>query len=79
MTPEQCSAARKLLGWSTRELGRRAKLKFGAIGRWERGEHPHIEPMNAKLRAALEAAGVEFTTESGGAPGVRLCNETRTE
>ena len=76
MTPEHCIAARKLLGWGTVELSRRAKVKSGAISRWEKGEHPYIEPMNAKLRAALEEAGIEFITDDG-SPGVRLRKEER--
>lgn len=72
MTPEQCIAGRKLLGWNTPELGRRAGLNFRAIARWERGEHPYIEPMNSKLRSALETAGVEFGPENGSGPGVQL-------
>jgi hypothetical protein len=30
----------------------------------------------AKVRAALEAAGVEFIAENGGGPGVRLRKES---
>jgi hypothetical protein len=36
------------------------------------GEIPVTAANEAALRKALEAAGVEFTEENGGGPGVRL-------
>ncbi len=41
------------------------------ITRLERGEELYPRTL-AAIRAALEAAGVEFIEENGGGPGVRL-------
>ena len=72
ITPEQCRAARALLNWSQPDLAEATGLTRGTIANLERGAHtPH--PSNlAAIRAALEAAGVEFIPENGGGPGVRL-------
>jgi DNA-binding XRE family transcriptional regulator len=68
-TGEQCRAARRLLGWSLAEHAHVAGVGLQAIGAFERGETiPRPETL-AAIVGALEAAGVEFTTE---APGVRL-------
>jgi transcriptional regulator with XRE-family HTH domain len=71
ITIEQFRAARALVGWSRSDLARRAGLSLPTVQRAESdGMAPVSEDARQKLRAALEAAGVEFT--NGNAPGVRL-------
>jgi transcriptional regulator with XRE-family HTH domain len=48
-----------------------ASVSTNTITRFERGE-PLKERTIAAIRAALEAAGVEFIAENGGGAGVRL-------
>jgi transcriptional regulator with XRE-family HTH domain len=68
---EQLRAARALLGWSQSDLAAKAGLSRPTVKRAET-EHdtPVSDEAKAKMKAALEAAGVEFT--NGDAPGVRL-------
>ena len=67
----QTRAARGLLGWSQTELGNAAGLSLSTIKRYEAGRGANgSQGVIDKMRAALEAAGVEFT--NGGQPGVRL-------
>ncbi len=66
-------AARALLGWSQEELAEAAGVSIPTVKRLEAaGEGPlgGAPETGAKLRGALEAAGIEFT--NGGTPGVRL-------
>jgi transcriptional regulator with XRE-family HTH domain len=70
ISPQQSRAARGLLDWSQTELGVRANLSESTIRDFEKGRRvPAINNLTA-IRAALEAAGVEFT--NGDQPGVRL-------
>jgi transcriptional regulator with XRE-family HTH domain len=68
----QIRAARALLGWSQRELSRKAKVAFGTIQRMERFDGPvgsRTETLG-RVVGVLEKAGIEFlNTES---PGLRL-------
>jgi transcriptional regulator with XRE-family HTH domain len=63
--------ARAALGWGVRDLAASAKVSPDTIARLERGENLYPRTVEA-IRAALEAAGVEFIAENGGGPGVRL-------
>jgi transcriptional regulator with XRE-family HTH domain len=71
MTSAQIRAARALLGWTVRDLAEAAKVHRNTI---TRAETDATGPgyATAAIRAALEAAGVEFIPENGGGPGVRL-------
>jgi transcriptional regulator with XRE-family HTH domain len=72
ITPAECKAARKLLGWSQPKLAEMLFLGEGTIGQFERRQR-HWRSLNLhKLRAVFESAGVEFT---GGELGVRLRQE----
>lgn len=74
ITSEQLRAARALLQWDQKRLAAASKVSTATIKRLE----PLSGPVRANqvtveaLRRALETAGVEFISENGGGPGVRL-------
>jgi transcriptional regulator with XRE-family HTH domain len=71
MSAIQSRMARAAVGWGVRDFAREAGVAVDTISRLERGEE--IMPRTlAAIRAALEAAGVEFIPANGGGPGVRL-------
>ena len=63
--------ARVALSWGVRDLAAAAKVSPNTIARLERGETLNPRTLST-IRAALEAAGVEFIPENGGGVGVRL-------
>ncbi|MCV3239687.1 helix-turn-helix domain-containing protein [Mesorhizobium sp. ZC-5] len=63
--------ARVALSLGIRDLAELAKVSPDTIARLERGEELKERTVEA-IRAALEAAGVQFIPENGGGPGVRL-------
>ena len=67
----QIRAARGLLGWTPRELARRAIVSDATVYALEhvRGLAANVDAL-AAVQATIEAAGIEFT--NGDAPGVRL-------
>jgi transcriptional regulator with XRE-family HTH domain len=70
LSAAQSRAARGLLDWSQAELATRSNLSESTIRDFEKGRRiPGVNNL-AAIRAALEAAGVEFT--NGGQPGVRM-------
>ena len=77
MTGLQVRAARHLLGWSSYRLGALAGVPINALRAFEVTGSMQ-PPMHGKadrlleIRKILEAAGVEFIPENGGAAGVRL-------
>jgi transcriptional regulator with XRE-family HTH domain len=71
VTAAQIRAARGLLGWSQTVLARDAGIALQTVIRFETGRGSRVSADTAaKIAAALEAAGVEFT--NGGEPGVKL-------
>ena len=68
ITPEQARTARLLLGWRQRDAAERLSVTVSSVCEAEHGNKSDI--IVARLRAAYEAAGVEFT--NGGQPGVRM-------
>ena len=70
----QVKAARALLAWSQEQLATEADVSIPTIKRLEAQDGPlgGRRETGSKIRAALEAAGVEFIEENGGGPGVRL-------
>ena len=78
ITGAQIRQARKLVGWSVKELGGRAKLAASTVQRAEcvDGEPSITEAQAAAIRKALETAGVEFI--NGDEPGVKLIPEGKT-
>jgi len=73
-TSEQIRAARMLVRWEQRDLAERSGVSLPTVKRLEAkpGAVSAYDSTLAAIRAALEAAGVEFIDENGGGPGVRL-------
>ena len=73
VTAGQLRAARGLIGWSQTVLATRAGLSLPTVKRVETDLGIRVSnDARAKLRRALESAGVEFIDENGGGVGVRL-------
>jgi hypothetical protein len=73
VTGDQIRAARKLLGWSRGRLVIRARgVTTNTVGKITPGTRPRRNSL--PIRAALEAAGVEFT--NGDESGVKLWKAT---
>ena len=70
--PAQARAGRALIGWTREELASRSKLPDRTVARFELADGNSRPATVAAIRAALEAAGVEFIEQNGGGPGVRL-------
>jgi transcriptional regulator with XRE-family HTH domain len=68
-TPDQCRAARGLVGWSQDQLASAAKVAKATIANFELGKRTPYDRTLDDLVAALESAGVEFI--DGEQPGVR--------
>jgi len=74
MKPVQIKMARAALGWGVRELAEKAKLTANTVNRIENGSDAKQSTLEA-IRLALENGGVEFISENGGGPGVRLTDK----
>ncbi|MER8661900.1 helix-turn-helix transcriptional regulator [Mesorhizobium sp. M1148] len=72
ITPSQCRMARAALQIGVRQLAHKAGISSMTVTRFENGHSAGAPETVAALRAALEAAGVEFIPENGGGAGVRL-------
>jgi transcriptional regulator with XRE-family HTH domain len=70
----QIRAARALIRWSAADLAKASSVGVTTIRRAEltADETSMTAANDLAIRRALEAAGVEFTDENGGGPGVRL-------
>jgi transcriptional regulator with XRE-family HTH domain len=69
----QVRAARALIGWSQTKLAETAGVSPSIVERFEAGApEPIADEAVAKMRAALEAAGVVFIPKNGGGAGVRM-------
>jgi transcriptional regulator with XRE-family HTH domain len=58
-TPAQSKAARDLLGWTIQKLAVKSRLISTTVTNFEKGNLP-ADVSIAKMRQALEAAGVAF-------------------
>ncbi len=63
--------ARAALKLGVRDVAKAAGVSPATVTRVE-ADQPANASTLAAIRAALEAAGVEFIAENGGGPGVRL-------
>jgi transcriptional regulator with XRE-family HTH domain len=70
ISPGQSRAARALLDYNQAELASKASLGLSTVVDFERSRRAVSDDAIQAIRAALEAAGVEFT--NGGEPGVKL-------
>jgi transcriptional regulator with XRE-family HTH domain len=72
ISSEQVRAARALLRWEQRDLAEASKVSLPSIKRLEtaHGTLAAQERTVEAIRAAIDAAGVEFTNDDQ--PGVRL-------
>ena len=69
----QARAGRALIGWSQGKLAEAAGVPLPTVGRFEAGGgEPVPREAVAKIKAALESAGVAFIPANGGGVGVRL-------
>ena len=68
----QVRAARALIGWSRAELADAAGVSLSIVDRFETGQADIPADAVAKVRGALESAGVAFIPKNGGGAGVRL-------
>jgi transcriptional regulator with XRE-family HTH domain len=59
------------------QLASSAKVGLSTIVDFERERREVSADATAKIQQALESAGIEFITENGGGPGVRLRRPTR--
>jgi len=60
LAPNQCRAARELLGWKQDELAKKSEAAQATVGSFERGERmPHSRTLKA-IKLAFEEAGIEF-------------------
>jgi transcriptional regulator with XRE-family HTH domain len=72
ISPEQCRGARAMLALDQAGLAELANVSRNTIASFEGGLRMPGANNLAAIRAALEAAGVEFIAENGGGAGVRL-------
>jgi transcriptional regulator with XRE-family HTH domain len=75
IAPDQCRAARALLGWSAQQVADASGIGIATIKRFESGQSVHMTTVE-RVQASLEAAGMVFIepgrpSATGGA-GVRL-------
>ena len=69
-SPAQCRAARALLNWTQEDLVAHSKITKKTIADFERvATQPRTQTLT-QIRAAFEAAGIEFL--NGSRPGVRV-------
>jgi len=64
MTPTQLKMARTGLRWTTDDLARQAHVGRMTVARFERGDTV-VDSSIEKMKAALEAAGADFTRKAG--------------
>jgi transcriptional regulator with XRE-family HTH domain len=76
MKPEQCRAARALLGWSQSQLCKAAKVARATLAEFEAGKRAPYQRTLDDIRNALEVGGVIFVAENGEGPGARLRKTT---
>ena len=73
ISPAQVRAARGLIGMTQVALAEASDLGQSTVIDFERRERRAVsDKAVSAMRAALEAAGVQFIEENGGGPGVRL-------
>ena len=70
--PAHSRAAGGLPAWSRDDLATASGVPSRTVADFELGNTAPRLATSDRLRSALEAAGVEFISQNGGGPGVRL-------
>jgi ribosome-binding protein aMBF1 (putative translation factor) len=60
MSPEQCRAARGWLGWSQKDLAKKASVGVSTVKDFENGARKPIANNLAALQQAIELAGISL-------------------
>lgn len=60
MNPDQCRAARALLGWSQKELARLTGVSAATIRNFENSQRALMPANAAAIESAFAQAGIEF-------------------
>ena len=71
ITPDECRAARGLLGWSQSALASRLSRNKSAVANFENFGRS-AQTIGPSLRRIFETAGIVFVPQSGGGADVRL-------
>lgn len=82
IAPDQCRAARALLGWSAQQVAEAGGIGIATIKRFESGQPVQMVTVE-RVQACLEGAGMVFI-ESGqpsatGGAGVRLATQRKSD
>lgn len=72
LLPEQCRAARAMLGWSRDRLANEAEVAVGTVIDFERGARQPYKRTLSDLRRAFEGSGIVFLDANEDGPGIRL-------
>jgi DNA-binding transcriptional regulator YiaG len=72
ISPAQCRGGRALLDMTQPQLASIASVGLSTVVDFERQRRTVSEEAIRKMQAALENAGIQFISENGGGPGVRL-------
>ena len=72
ITPEQCKAARAMLGWPREKLAAAAGVAIRTLVDFERGARQPYERTLKDIKHALEDSGILFIIDNGGGVGVRF-------
>lgn len=62
-TPHQTRAARNWLGWTQRQLAKKAQVGLSTIRDYERGRRTPVFHNQLAIKEALEIGGIEFAGE----------------
>ena len=60
--------ARAAMGWTVKDLAKRAHISHGTVVRFENELHEPNESTVVGIKRAFEAAGIEFTGNGGIVP-----------
>jgi transcriptional regulator with XRE-family HTH domain len=71
ITPEQCRAARALLGWSQDDLENSSRVSKKTIAEFEREAQIPYDKTLREIEMAFRANGILLISENGGGVGVR--------
>ncbi len=77
ITPAMSRAARSLIDWTQQQLADAARVGLSTVKAFEVGRSVPVTNNLSAIRAALEAAGIEFIPENGGGAGVRMREPTK--